>query len=232
VKKKMTVCFLAAAMVLSCASALADVKIKTAAAETGNPGVLEVVKNADNASISVTYAGQKENEYMVMAMPDSAVDSGTRLPTKNSIAQSNALLGTEGNVVVYMNQQAAGSDGKVKFNVYPNLAGAKTDEAYGIYISGTDSAMAKIGSFTLEELLAMLGDINGDGDVTATDRAMLARYVAKLPGWFGESAEAAGRTIHIENADLNNDGQVTPTDRAILARFVAKLPGWTTLPRA
>ena len=66
----------------------------------------------------------------------------------------------------------------------------------------------------VDELLAQLGDINGDGEVNAKDRMYLARALA---GWEGYTVPG------IELADFNGDGEVNAKDRMYLARKVA---GW------
>ena len=64
----------------------------------------------------------------------------------------------------------------------------------------------------------MIGDVNADGKVNATDRRILARYLAK---WSGYEEQIASW----EAADINKDGKVNATDRRILARYLAKWGG-------
>lgn len=66
----------------------------------------------------------------------------------------------------------------------------------------------------VDELMAKLGDINGDGEINAKDRMYLARALA---GWDGYTVPG------IELADFNGDGEVNAKDRMYLAR---KLAGW------
>ena len=61
------------------------------------------------------------------------------------------------------------------------------------------------------------GDVNEDGTVDATDRMILARYLAK---WDGYEAKIKS----MDAADIDRDGNVTAKDRMILARYLAK---WT-----
>ena len=68
--------------------------------------------------------------------------------------------------------------------------------------------------FAFVELAALLGDINGDGDIDAKDRMYLARALA---GWDGYTVPG------VELADFNGDGEVNAKDRMYLAR---KLAGW------
>ncbi len=65
-----------------------------------------------------------------------------------------------------------------------------------------------------------LGDVNGDKAVTAADRALLARYVAK---W-------KNTEIYDTAADVNLDGTINALDRIILTRYVSDRSGYTDLP--
>ncbi len=63
---------------------------------------------------------------------------------------------------------------------------------------------------------AKIGDVNQDGDVNATDRMILARYLA---GWEGYEEKIKS----MEAADIDGNGTVEAKDRMLLARFLA---GW------
>ena len=62
----------------------------------------------------------------------------------------------------------------------------------------------------------LVGDVNADNSVDATDRMILARYLA---GWEGYEEKIKSK----EAADIDGDGDITAKDRMILAR---KLAGW------
>jgi len=68
----------------------------------------------------------------------------------------------------------------------------------------------------------LLGDIDGDGEVTPADRMTLARTVA---GWDGYPLEA----LDMAAADIDRDGEITPNDRLILARHIAGWEGYESL---
>ena len=63
------------------------------------------------------------------------------------------------------------------------------------------------------------GDVNEDGTVDATDRMILARYLAK---WDGYEAKIKS----MDAADIDRDGNVNAKDRMILARYLAKWTGY------
>ena len=62
------------------------------------------------------------------------------------------------------------------------------------------------------------GDANGDGEINAIDRVLLARYLAN---WNG----AANQFVNIDAMDINKDGAVNAKDRVILSRYLANWHG-------
>ncbi|MBR6044172.1 MAG: hypothetical protein IKP47_00910 [Ruminococcus sp.] len=62
------------------------------------------------------------------------------------------------------------------------------------------------------------GDVNSDGAVDVTDLSILARYLAKWPGYAGQVNEL--------NADVDGSGEVTAADYSILARTLARWTGY------
>lgn len=213
--KKMLICcgVLCMTFLLFCGSALAAEPTITV---TNNAVTVE--KGATDGTYTVTRSSGVSDGQLYLVLILEGSDTTPKPTTEN----------------VYYMDVASASGTSVSFTAYPKaLNEAKT---YTVFLSdysqsGAAKAVATIAFAGGGTGSIVYGDINGDKQVDATDRAMLARYVAQLPGWFGESAAAAGRVIHTENADLNIDGQIDATDRAILARYVAQLPGWTTIPR-
>ena len=64
----------------------------------------------------------------------------------------------------------------------------------------------------------MLGDADGDGKVTTTDKVLLSRFLAK---WDIEIDEKA--------CDLNQNGVPEAAEAVVIARYLAK---WNNLPYA
>ncbi len=69
-------------------------------------------------------------------------------------------------------------------------------------------------AFKLKVSDVIIGDVNGDGDITIADVVLLAQYVAK---W-----ESAKEKTIVEASDVNADGDVTIADVVRLAQYVAK----------
>ncbi|MCD8359169.1 MAG: dockerin type I repeat-containing protein, partial [Oscillospiraceae bacterium] len=59
------------------------------------------------------------------------------------------------------------------------------------------------------------GDLNGDGEVNASDLTILARHVGKVETMEDETALA--------NADVTGDGNVDASDLTKLAQYVGKI---------
>ncbi|MBR4185432.1 MAG: InlB B-repeat-containing protein, partial [Clostridia bacterium] len=93
----------------------------------------------------------------------------------------------------------------------------------------TDEALTKPYSFTTPvkgdivlfakwtERKVIPGDVDGSGAVDASDRMILARYLA---GWEGYEAKIKDKAA----ADVDGNGKIEAPDRMILARYLA---GWT-----
>ena len=64
----------------------------------------------------------------------------------------------------------------------------------------------------------LIGDVNGDGDVTGKDKILLYRYLA-------EWENAASMIVSMEAADINQDGIVTGKDKILLTRYLSEWPG-------
>ena len=65
----------------------------------------------------------------------------------------------------------------------------------------------------------IIGDVDMDGEITANDRRILARYLAE---WDGYEEQIVSK----EAADIDKDGEISPNDRRILARYLAEWDGY------
>ena len=198
-------CALVFALLLSCANAMA-VKINNATPESGSGAE---ITDQNDKSFKVTYDGQKDKEYVVMVVSKDGVGEGD-VPTKESISNN------QNGVVVYMDQVESNSEGKVEFVVRPNLENADTGDTYRVYMSSNEASgntMKLLGSFTLEDVLELIGDVNGDAKVNSSDITALVNLII------------SGRDL-TENqkvaADSNKDGVVNSSDITALVNLVIK----------
>ena len=139
--------------------------------------------------------GVEKNGLTVGAQYLLLVVKGTEAPSEKNI--------------VYINQQAAGSNGKVSFNAYPS---SLTKDNYRVYVVGQGS------SYSLENPTASfsyyqpytLGDVNDDGTIDSADAldALLFFVESKTPT---DTERLA--------ADVNKDGTVDSSDALQMLRY-------------
>lgn len=101
-----------------------------------------------------------------------------------------------------------------------------------VYYDGTAEQWEQISIATENDCLTgatihftetiLYGDVDGDGEVSARDRAILTRYLADWEGYADQ--------IDLKAADVNGDGSVDTRDRAILTRYLADWEDYPELP--
>jgi len=93
---------------------------------------------------------------------------------------------------------------------------------YTVYASssyqGTATSTQAINQTTFE--VRLLGDVNDDGEVTATDLAVLKSFLTKIMLGLITMEEAL---TQVPGADLNGDDQLTATDMAILKSILTNI---------
>ena len=96
------------------------------------------------------------------------------------------------------------------------IDGTTGDDEHSVYGDHGSSAAAEA------EIVPKLipGDVNDDGEVDATDRMILSRYLAKWDGY-------AAKIKSMDAADIDRNGLVEAKDRMILARYLAKWDGYS-----
>lgn len=207
-KKLLRTFLLAAALTaLLCVSALAaDSAVsnvtgniltpKTAEGET----ITEKDGKYENAvKFDVNATGTKDSQYLLLVLRDQNV------PTEQNI--------------VYINQAAAGEDGKLVFTgsdaAYPMTM---TGGTYYVYLVGDGkefSASAPAASFTYEAGYT-LGDVDGNGKVNINDALELLNFLAEKTVLEGNNLKAA---------DVDKTGAVNINDALKLLNYLAeKIP--------
>ena len=209
-KKLLRTLLLAAALTaLLCVSALAadsavsitdqtgaTLMPKTAAGET----ITEKDGKYENAAkFDVNATGTQGSQYLLLVLRDQNV------PTEQNI--------------VYINQAAAGEDGKLVFTgsdaAYPMTM---TSGTYYVYLVGDGkefSASAPAASFTYEAGYT-LGDVDGNGKVNINDALELLNFLAEKTVLEGNNLKAA---------DVDKTGAVNINDALKLLNYLAeKIP--------
>lgn len=111
--------------------------------------------------------------------------------------------------IVYIDQKAAGSDGKVSFNAYPS---SLTKDNYRVYVVGQGS------SYSLENPTASfsyyqpytLGDVNGDGEIDSLDALDILQHAVGKTPLTGTKLLAA---------DVNGDKEIDSLDALAILQY-------------
>lgn len=120
----------------------------------------------------------------------------------------DSAVPTEGNIQ-YIDQTSVKA-GKVTFTLKPK---ALTEGTYNVYISTTDKALDKVASFKYgEKPEYTLGDVNGDGKVSAYDASMILQHTVGLIDLAGVAA-----------ADVNKDGKISAYDASMILQYTVGL---------
>lgn len=124
------------------------------------------------------------------------------------LLEGDSPVPTDGNIQ-YIDQMSI-ANGAVKFTLKPKALKAGT---YNIYISTTDEALKKVASFKYgEKPEYTLGDVNGDGKVSAYDASMILQHTVGLIDLAGVAA-----------ADVNKDGKISAYDASMILQYTVGL---------
>lgn len=203
-KKLLRTLLLAAALTaLLCVSALAA---DSAVSITGQTGATLTPKTAEGETITekdgkyenavkfdVNATGTKDSQYLLLVLRDQNV------PTEKNI--------------VYINQAAAGEDGKLAFTgsdaAYPMTM---TSGTYYVYLVGDGKTFAPAASFTYDAGY-IKGDANGDGKVNIDDVTAVLNHVVENRFLTGTNFQAA---------DVVKDDKINIDDVTKLLNFIVE----------
>ena len=194
-KKLLRTLLLAAALTaLLCVSALAA---DSTVSITGQNGATLTPKTAADAPITANADGKYEN-----AVKFDVNATGTKDSQYLLLVLRDQKVPTEQNIV-YINQAAAGEDGKLAFTgsdaAYPMTM---TSGTYYVYLVGDGKTFAPAASFTYEAGYT-LGDVNNDGKINALDAILILRAAVDLTNL---------NDVQEKAADMNGDGRVNALD--------------------
>ncbi len=197
-KKLLRTFLLAAALTaLLCVSALAA---DSTVSITGQTGATLTPKTAADAPITANADGKYEN-----AVKFDVNATGTKDSQYLLLVLRDQKVPTEQNIV-YINQAAAGEDGKLAFTgsdaAYPMTM---TSGTYYVYLVGDGKsfdATKADASFTYDAGYT-LGDVNNDGKINALDAILILRAAVDLTNL---------NDVQKKAADMNGDGRVNALD--------------------
>lgn len=200
--------------------AVFTVLLCTSALAAGNKGICDVSdpdkltpQKADTTPVdSTTPVGNKQvylNSERVQLAYSGAVDGTEYLVVVLEDADSLNPVPAANNIV-YIDQKS-GTAANSGFNLYPSrLTSGKT---YSVYVSDTNNGLTPQGSFSYYADY-MLGDVNGDNTITATD-SLIALQIAAFVLTPTETQSLA--------ADTNRDNVVTAADSLLILQAAAFL---------
>ena len=187
IRKLALVLVLALLLSTAALAAGATVEIKDVAA-----GGSVAFHEGSTTQLTVTKSDAQEGGmYLVLVLAGKEDDGKPLVPTAKNI--------------LYINQTTATEDGTVTFdNVYPSAIKDST-----VYLSGTGlDGLTKMGFI---DLLAMLGDVDGSGTVSAYDATKVLQYCAHI----------AGVEINIDAAKVNVGDQISAYNATLILQYVA-----------
>ena len=200
------------AAALSIGALAADEPVKGGIYNISGTGATLIPQTEDETDIPVGKDGNTEGYYanaVRLGVEATGLERGKQYLL---LVLSGDGAPTEGNIA-YIDQAAAGENGKVSFNAYPS---ALTSGTYRVYIVGGSRAFSAGPAATFQvDQKYTLGDVNADGQITVTD----ALFTLQMSAGIGND----WTDIQKQAADVTRDGAVTVTDALFVLQFSAGL---------
>ena len=200
------------AAALSIGALAADEPVKGGIYNISGTGATLIPQTEDETDIPVGKDGNTEGYYanaVRLGVEATGLERGKQYLL---LVLSGDGAPTEGNIA-YIDQAAAGENGKVSFNAYPS---ALTSGTYRVYIVGGSRAFSAGPAATFQvDQKYTLGDVNNDGQIYSND-ALFALQMASGIGTWTPTQKLA--------ADVNKDGQVYSNDALFILQKAAGLP--------
>ena len=126
----------------------------------------------------------------------------------------------EGKKYFYMRIRSNVASGEqITFCVYNKATGKEiwADESITFETQSVVGMPSTPLSLSINDIL--IGDVNGDGEITAQDASLVLQLVAK-------KIEPTDDGIVYDAADVNDDGEVTAQDASLILQYVARKIKW------
>lgn len=194
--------------------------VSALAAEPTEAGVYDVVKTAENITVTPRTAdgtaidASTQGDYS--GYYAGAVKFGVEATGLTAGSQYLLLMvsgdGAPGaDNIVYIDQQAADANGTVAFTAYPQ---ALDKGSYRIFLLGGDQTLNSGPAASFQAYVPYtLGDVNDDGTIDSEDSLWALRYLVKLDTPTDQQRLAA---------DVNRDGTVDSEDALLILRYFVK----------
>lgn len=198
------------AAALSIGALAADEPVKGGIYNISGTGATLIPQTEDETAIPVGKDGNTEGYYanaVRMGVEATGLEKGKQYLL---LVLSGTGAPTEGNIA-YIDQAAAGEDGKVSFNAYPS---ALTSDTYRVYIVGGSRAFSAGPAATFQvDQKYKTGDANGNGTVEIDDALAILNHIVKRAELQGANRLAA---------DVVPDGEITIDDALKILNFIVK----------
>ena len=197
----------------TCLLAVLMLAALTVTAFAADPGI-QIKEEKDKANCVLTPVGTEQKLKVEINNADA---QNLVLVTKNEIKSVTDLTADN---IVYINQAAA-SGGKAVFDgkdaIQPSEM--KSGDTYYLYRSGTDTARTLVALFSYESGGAdiMLGDANGDKQVTPYDASVILQYYVEKDQ--AQKDKLIDPVTGFACADVNCDKAVTPYDASLVLQY-------------
>lgn len=198
------------AAALSIGALAADEPVKGGIYNISGTGATLAPQTESQGTITPTTDGDKTGYYanaVRMGVEATGLERGKQYLL---LVLSGEGAPTEGNIA-YIDQAAAGEDGKVSFNAYPS---ALTSGTYRVYIVGGSRAFSAGPAATFQvDQKYTLGDVNADDKINIKDVAEVLNHIVKNKTLTGNAFSAA---------DVVTDGVINIKDTAKILNYIVK----------
>lgn len=195
--------------------------VSALAAEPTEAGVYDVVKTAENITVTPRTADgtaiDASTQGGYSGYYAGAVKFGVEATGLTAGSQYLLLMvsgdGAPGaDNIVYIDQQAADANGTVAFTAYPQALGKGS---YRIFLLGGDQTLSSGPAASFQAYVPYtLGDVNDDTYINASDALQVLKFAAKLETPTETQALAA---------NVNRDGYINASDALMILKYAAKL---------
>lgn len=199
-----------------CVSALAAEPTKAGLYGITGNSVTLTPQRADGTEVDPTAQGGEYGGYYVDAVRFGVEKTGLTDGAQYLLLVVKGIESPSEKNIVYIDQKAADSNGKVSFNAYPS---SLTKDNYRVYVVGEDSPFdttSPTASFSYYQPYT-LGDVDGDKLININDAMAILNHLVGKDGCIltGSSYLAA---------NINGDSTVNINDAMELLNFLAGKP--------
>lgn len=220
------------------------VPVTVKAGTTGSKGIVKVGEDVKTVNINVTVTAKTVISGFAGTFPNAHTVTDKAKWTKDEVKKAVEALYKDIAITLCDNEdQTIGEDvfvdGKAlttsdfvieaivpefestatSVNVTVNVTGVNSDSTNTDLKDNYTVGTVKLSDVTVTFKSYTLGDVNGDGSITAADYTGIKKYVLKKVSDFTDKGE---NIIPIEAGDVNGDTKITAADYTLVKKYVLK----------